>query len=556
MLGTLAQWFPKKRSDAARRTRLLVEALEDRTMPALLGQQLFPADNPWNQKITNAPVAANSSAIMNNIISQNGDGRLHPDVGQDYNSNQDLYGPPYNIVHGNSTPKTHVIIDDYASESDVFDVPIPANVVIEGDYQNGPKIGVDVRGDSHLLIWDVDNNVAYELYQASRPVENTDGQWHAIQETVWNMKTNNFRTLGWTSADAAGLSLLAGLVRPDEGLPVSEGGQGKIDHAIRFTLSNNIILDQFLYPASHVANSNNDPTIQPPMGARFRLKASVDISQLAPESRIIAQAMKDYGMIVADNGSNFFFSGASYSVDASNNRALTWNDDDIQDYTHGLKSFHYSDFEMVDLTPIVTGLSVHQGTAGAQITVAGQNFSGAAGQLHVFFGTVEATSVTYVDDGHLLVTVPAVTGTVDVRVQSGRSTSPDSQNIKSTIFGYGISAKNANDLFTVGGNAAPTVAKVAGASFATVTGTTTALSVLGADDGGEANLIYTWSVQTKPTGAVNPTFSVNGTNVSKNTTATFSAVGAYTFVVTIKDKLGLTVSSSVTVTVNSLTASA
>src|SRR5271166_3596919 len=100
------------------------------------------------------------------------------------------------------------------------------------------------------------------------------------------------------------------------------------------------------------------------MGARFRLKANVDISQLDPESKIIAQAMKDYGLILADNGSNFFVSGASYSVNASNGFALTWNDNDIQDSTHGLKSLTYGDFEVVDLTPVVTGLSSSTGPAG------------------------------------------------------------------------------------------------------------------------------------------------------------------------------------------------
>src|SRR5439155_7458921 len=115
--------------------------------------------------------------------------------------------------------------------------------------------------------------------------------------------------------------------------------------------------------------------VQPPMGARFRLKASVDISQLSPQSRAVAQAMKDYGMIVADNGSNFFFSGASYSVNASNGFALTWDDNDIQDSVHGLKSLHFSDFEVVDLTPAVTGLSASSAIAGTTITVTGRNFS-------------------------------------------------------------------------------------------------------------------------------------------------------------------------------------
>src|SRR5204862_2561524 len=102
-------------------------------------------------------------------------------------------------------------------------------------------------------------------------------------------------------------------------LPVAQGGQGVINHAIRITLQNSIILDQFLYPASHVANpGNTNAAVQPPMGARFRLKAGVDLSTLNPQSRVVAQAMKDYGVIVADNGSNFFFSGASYAVDANN----------------------------------------------------------------------------------------------------------------------------------------------------------------------------------------------------------------------------------------------
>src|SRR5207249_3920684 len=154
----------------------------------------------------------------------------------------------------------------------------------------------------------------------------------------------------------------------------------------------------------------------PPMGARLRLKASVDISTLNPESRIIAQAMKDYGLIVADNGSNFFFSGASYSVDAGNGFTLTWNDNDVQDTLHGLKSLHFSDFELVDLTPQVTGLSTSGGGAGTSVTITGKNFSGAAGHLQVLFASTPATSVTVIDDGHVTAVAPAGGGTVDVRV--------------------------------------------------------------------------------------------------------------------------------------------
>jgi hypothetical protein len=433
------------------RPALTVERLEERTVPTLLGQQLFPSDNPWNQPISSAPVAADSAAIMSAIIGTYGNGRLHPDFGQDYQNGGPLYGIPYNVVHGNSTPKVHVVIDAYPGESDLQNAPIQTNAVIEGDLQNAPTVGVNNRGDSHLLVYDEDNNVAYEFYRASRPGENSDGQWHADQETVWNLSTDQFRTLGWTSADAAGLPILPGLARPDEGLPVNQGGQGVINHAIRMTLQNAVILNQFLYPASHAANpGNTNAATEPPMGARFRLKAGVDISSLDPESRVIAQAMKDYGLIVADNGSNFYISGASYAVDANNHIALTWDDNDIQDTVHGLKSLTFSDFEVVDLTPVVTGLSASSGPAGPSVTVIGQNFAGAAGHLQVMFGNTRATSVTVVDDRHVTAVVPAGSGTVDVRVQSGVTTASNPSNYTNPIFGYGVSAVTTADRFTYG----------------------------------------------------------------------------------------------------------
>ena len=472
----------RRRQHEKRESRIRVvaalEEMEGRELLSLLGQQFFPSDNPWNQKIARAPVAANSSAIINNITSLYGDGRLHPDFGQDTNTSDPLYGIPYNIVHGNTQPKVHVVIDAYTAESDLQDAPIPPNAVLEGDLQNGPTVGVDNRGDSHLIVYDVDNNVAYEFYRASRPSENSDGQWHADQESVWDMQTNSFRNLGWTSADAAGLPILPGLVRPDEGLPVSQGGQGVINHAIRFTLTNSIILDKFLYPASHIANSGSNTAIQPPMGTRFRLKAGVDISTLNPESKVIAQAMKDYGLILADNGSNFFFSGASYSVDANNKFALTWIDNDIQDTVHGLKSLDYSDFEVVNLTPAMTGLSSSAGIAGSTLTITGNNFSGAAGHLQVLFGNTPATSITVVDDSHATVTVPSGSGTVDVRVRSG-VTSSDSNNINNPIFGYGTSAVTAADRFTYTTNTTPpTVANETPSPNATGVATTTAVTAI------------------------------------------------------------------------------
>ena len=325
-----------RRARAVASLRVRVEGLEDRCLMTLGGNQLFPSDNAWNQSVAAAPVAANSSAIINNIIAlQGSDGRLHPDFGQDAGGASPLYGIPYNVVHGSSQAKIDVVIDAYPGQSDIQAAPIPANAVLEGDAQNGPVVGVANRGDSHLIVYDADNNVAYEFYRASRPSENADGKWHADQESVWNLNQDSFRPQDWTSADAAGLAILPGLVRPDEALPTSQGGQGAIDHAIRFTLKNNVILDQYIYPASHEANpANTNAAVEPPMGTRFRLKASVNISGLSPESHVIAQAMKTYGLILADNGSNFFFSGASASVTSSGS-LLTWNDSDIQSTTTG-----------------------------------------------------------------------------------------------------------------------------------------------------------------------------------------------------------------------------
>ena len=179
----------------ARGRLLRIEQLEDRTLLTLLGQSLFPADNPWNQNISQAPVASNSTAIMNAIIGTYGNHNLHPDFAEDdQTAGAPLYGIPYNVVHGNGVPKVSVVIDAYPSESDIEPAPIPANAVLEGDTQTGPTVGLANRGDSHLILYDEDNNIDYEFYHASRPSENSDGMWHADAEAVWNMNTNTFRT--------------------------------------------------------------------------------------------------------------------------------------------------------------------------------------------------------------------------------------------------------------------------------------------------------------------------------------------------------------------------
>jgi hypothetical protein len=445
------------------RSRLLsVEELENRVVPTLLGQQIFPADYPWNQNISNAPVASNSPSIITHIGGGIG---IHPDWGDDSPANgaNPLYGIPVNVVHGNASGTTHVnvTIDNYPGESDIVPVPIPANAVIEGDFQNGPNNGP--RGDSHLIVWDEDNNIAYELYGATRPSDpnlfpdtngvvhpHTDTLWHAAQESVWHTASDSFRPVGYTSADAAGLSILAGLARPDEGLPANLGGQGAINHALRFTLPSGDVNAQYIYPASHVVGSHAS-SVNLPMGARLRLQNTTAVNNLiagmGSEAQIIAHAMQQYGLVLADIGSAMYVTGDSGSVDANNALQFTWNMNDVL----GLHALTASNFDVIDLTPRVTNLSVSNGPTGSTLTVIGRNFSGAAGHLTVFFGSTAATQVTVVDDSHLTVTVPFGSGTVDVRVQSGvNATDPNNpaDNVNNPIFGYGTSATSTADLFT------------------------------------------------------------------------------------------------------------
>jgi hypothetical protein len=436
---------------AARGCAILnVLELESRDVPTFLGNQLFPLDNPWNQDVSAAPVAGNSAAIISRIISRHSGTApaLHADFGNPATDGA-LYGIPINIATS-STPKYTIYIptQGYADESDIVQVPIPNGAVIEGDGPTGPA-PVGSRGDSHLLVYDRDANVLYELVSAARPGETQlpyggtkpSASWGAWQISRWDLNTNDFRTIGDTSADAAGLPILTGLVRPDEALPTSAGGAGVINHAIRMTVQQ--VTDSFVYPASHLTTGYH-ATDLPRMGERFRLKSSFVIpSTWSPEAKAIAQAMKTYGLIVADNGSDMFFQG---------HPSTSWNMDSVLQ----VQSIRASDFEVVDLTPKITGLSISTGSTagGASVTITGQNFSGAAGRLHVYFGTTEATSFTIQSDTKIVVNAPAhAAGTVDVRVQSGENETDN--NNQTVFFGYGSSANTAADDFTFGGTSPP-----------------------------------------------------------------------------------------------------
>ena len=284
---------------------------------SLKGKRVFPADNPWNQDISGLPVDPNSA----NLISSMGLGTgLHPDFGTTWNGAPN--GIPYVVVSG-SQQKVPITFTDYGDESDPGPYPVPQNAPIEG--------GPNATGDRHVIVIDRDNWKLYELFGAY-PVGG-GASWRAACGAVFDLNSNSLRPAGWTSADAAGLPIFPGLVRYDE---VSE--LKAITHALRFTASRT--RKAYVYPARHFASSNTDPNL-PPMGMRVRLKASFDISRFSPNVQVILRAMKKYGMILADNGSNWYVSGAPDP---------RWNDSELGTLS-GIKG---SDFEVVQMGPVQT----------------------------------------------------------------------------------------------------------------------------------------------------------------------------------------------------------
>ncbi len=279
--------------------------------PTIGGCPVFPASSVWNQRVDRLPVAGASDATIAAI----GDGAVHADFGSGL-WNGSRIGVPYVVVHGKQTPKSRPRFE-YASESDKGPYPIPRTVPIEG----APNLAAG--GDRHALIVDRDSCRLYELYALQR----TSSGWRAGSGAIWNLRSNALRPAGWTSADAAGLPILPGLARWE-----GDAATGTIRHALRFTVERT--RRAYVYPARHYASSSTDPSL-PPMGLRVRLKASVDISHLPRQARIVAQALKTYGMILADNGSNWYLGGAP---------SAHWSNDEL----HALGSLHGSDFEVVD----------------------------------------------------------------------------------------------------------------------------------------------------------------------------------------------------------------
>ena len=269
--------------------------------PTLGGCPVFPASNAWNRDISRAPVHPRSAAYVASI-SQNAR-FLHADFG-----GAGEYGIPFRVVP-RSQPRVPVRITDYPDESDPGPYPVPLNAPVE-------------RGsDRHVLTLQRGTCRLFELYNAQR----SSAGWAASQGSVFNLRSNRLRPEGWTSADAAGLPILPGLARYDE------VRRGAIHHALRFTVQRT--QRAYIHPATHFASSSRDPDL-PPMGLRLRLKRSYPLTRFHGQSLVILRALKRYGMLVADNGSSWYVTGAS---------DRRWDDEDLSQ----LKTVPGSAFEAV-----------------------------------------------------------------------------------------------------------------------------------------------------------------------------------------------------------------
>jgi hypothetical protein len=352
----------------------------------------FPADNAWNQDISSAAVDPNSAAIINFI----GDSTpLHPDFGAGLYNGQTI-GIPYIVVSG--TPFVDILFTEYGSESDPGPMPVPSNAPIEGY----PKPG---NGDRHVLVLDRDNCWLYELYYSFLQ---KNGNWKAGSAAVWDLLDDEQRPYTWTSADAAGLSVFAGLARYDE------VASGTIQHALRFTLQNSE--NAFTPPASHWAGNSSNQYASP-MGMRLRLKSSFNISTFPPQSKVILAALQKYGMIMADNGSSMYISG-----DPDNR----WNNNDLA----SLKQVPASAFEVILIDPRYTPNNVPTGPSPTISSFTANPTTVSAGQPVTLSWTVSGASYFVVSPqagavrGNSVIVYPTATTTYTLygTNQYGRST--------------------------------------------------------------------------------------------------------------------------------------
>ncbi len=283
-------------------------------LPGAPACPVFPPDNPWNQRVDALPAAGNSAAVIAKIGLND---PVHPDFGSGLYNGSPI-GIPYMVVskHTRRAPVSF----QYASESDGHLYPLPRGVPIEG--------GARSTGDRHVIVVDRDSCRDYELF-AAYP-HNGGKRWSAGSGAIFNLRSDHLRPAGFTSADAAGLPILPGLAL------YNEVAHGAIDHALRFTAP--CTAKKYVYPARHEASTCSGSSL-PPMGLRVRLKRGVNISGLPYQARVVAQALKRYGMILADNGSPWYISGAP---------DRHWNNDAL----HLLDRLSGKDFEVVNTSSL------------------------------------------------------------------------------------------------------------------------------------------------------------------------------------------------------------
>lgn len=284
---------------------------------SLGGRRLFPADNIWNQDVAGLPVDPRSETLIRSIGL---DRPLHPDFGTSYQGRP--IGIPF-VVVGGDQPRVPVRFE-YPDESDPGPYPIPNDAPIEG--------GPDAEGDRHVLVVDRDRWLLYELYDAHKLGPGRG--WRAGSGAIFDLKTNAQRPAGWTSADAAGLPILPGLVRRDEAVEA-----GSIPHALRFTCRR--VRRAYVTPARHLVNRSTDPSL-PPLGMRVRLKPNVETDGFPPAARAILVALKQHGMILADVGNDWFLSGT---------HDPRWDDEDLS----SLKRIRGRHLEVIKMGPVTLG---------------------------------------------------------------------------------------------------------------------------------------------------------------------------------------------------------
>ena len=329
---------------------------------SLNGFRPFTSANLWNKDISASPVDPNSDAMINFIGPGIG---LHPDFGAGQYQGSDM-GIPYYVAGSSQAPVT-INFSAYGDESDPGPMPVPSNASIEGDPNPG-------NGDRHVLVLDNSTCFLYELY-SSYP--NSDGSWNAGSAAVWDLTADEQRPWMWTSADAAGLPIFPGLARYDE------VAAGQIQHALRFTLPSSQAA--FIPPASHWAATSSNP-LAAPMGMRLRLKSSFDVSGFSAKVQVILNALKKYGMIMADNGSAMYISGAPDD---------RWDNDDL----HNLGQVTASSFEVVQMSPLYTSSTVPQGTAPAIASFTASSSSVSAGQSVTLSWSVSGASYVIISPG-------------------------------------------------------------------------------------------------------------------------------------------------------------